>query len=92
MTIVRRMSIRKPVSKGSLLYHVTALSNLQSILKHGLLSRNDAIASGLLVKDVANSEIIEKRKELGILDCVPFHFFEPTPFTGAIFKAHPNTA
>lgn len=92
MTIVNRMSTRKLVSEGNLLYHVTALNNLQSILEHGLLSRNDAIASRLLVKDVANSEIIEKRKELGILDCVPFHFFEPTPFTGAIFKAHPNTA
>lgn len=46
---------------------------------------------GLLKTDVADNEIIRKRRELGILDSVPFHFFEPTPFTDCIFKRYKGT-
>ena len=74
-----------------LLYHITALENLESIFSHGLISRIEAENNSYLQKDVADKEIILKRRDLGILDFVPFHFFEPTPFTGRVFLYNPNT-
>ena len=82
----------KRIQDGQLFYHVTALKNLEGIFKYGLLSRPDAIKKGFLKTDVADSEIIEKRKQLEILQYVPFHFFEPTAFTGTVFSAHPLDA
>lgn len=79
------------VREGKLLYHITALENLENIFTHGLLSRIDALSKGFIIKDVADSKIIEKRTELGILQYVPFHFFEKTPFTHTVYASHPNT-
>ena len=82
----------KRIQDGKHFYHITSLKNLEGIFQYGLLSRPDAISKGILKTDIANKEIIEKRKELNILQYVPFHFFEPTPFTGAIFNTHPLDA
>lgn len=79
----------KRIQDGQLFYHVTALRNLEGIFKYGLLSRPDAIEQGLLKTDIADTEIIAKRRDLNILQYVPFHFFEPTAFSGAVFKDHP---
>ena len=81
-----------PVSEGKLFYHTTALSNLRSILQHGLLSRADVDNENINKKDIADSEIIMKRKELGILEYVPFHFYEKTAFTGSVYDAHREIA
>lgn len=81
----------KDVKSGRLLYHVTALQNMESILRNGLLSRIDAKGRRVLQKDVADSKIIQKRKDLKILNYVPFHFFEPTAFTGTVFKSNSDT-
>ena len=78
------------IQDGKLLYHVTAVENLENIFKHGLLSRTDAISKKLLKVNIADHEIIEKRKELGILQYVPFHFYEKTPFTWTIFNNNPE--
>jgi hypothetical protein len=80
----------KRIQEGKLFYHVTAVDNLPSIFEHGLRSRVDVLSSSLLKTDVADKDIIEKRQKLGILEYVPFHFFEPTAFTGAVFDAHPD--
>ncbi|MBO7126245.1 DUF4433 domain-containing protein [bacterium] len=82
----------KRIQDGKLLYHVTAVKNLESILRKGLLSRKDVEDKGLgnNLVDIADQDIIKKRKELGIFQFVPFHFFEPTAFTGIVFKSHPN--
>lgn len=77
---------------GKLLYHITALENLESIFQYGLLARTDAVVKGIIQKDIADPEIIEKRKVLGILQYVPFHFFEKTAFAGAVYKAHPDVS
>ena len=79
------------VREGKLLYHVTALDNLENIFTYGLLSRTDVFAKGIILKDVADPKIIEKRTELGILQYVPFHFFEKTPFTHTVYARHPDT-
>ena len=79
------------IQDGKLLYHITDISNLENILKNGLLPRQDVLEKNLLQKDVADNEIIKKRQELGINNCVPFHFFEPTPFAGNVFKDPKNS-
>lgn len=79
------------IQDGKLLYHVTAVENLENIFKHGLLSRKDADSKKLLEINIADQEIIKKRKELGILQYVPFHFYEKTPFTGKILKKYSGT-
>lgn len=81
----------KRIQDGKLFYHVTALENLEGIFTHGLLSRPDALKKEILKADVADQEIIEKREALGILDYVPFHFFEKTAFTGAVYKNYKDT-
>lgn len=80
----------KRIQDGKLLYHITAIENLESIFKYGLLSRLNVNDRNLLKVDIADSEIIEKRKELDILKYVPFHFFEPTAFIGAVFNNNPD--
>lgn len=82
----------KRIQDGKLLYHVTAVENLENIFKNGLLSRKDALSDNLLKVDIADLEIIEKRRSLNILNYVPFHFFEPTAFTGAVFNNNPDKA
>jgi hypothetical protein len=69
---------------------MTALDNLPNIFQYGLLSRNEAIRRGLLLTDIADKEIVGKRQELHIDNYIPFHFFEKTPFAGAVIKNNPS--
>ncbi len=46
------------IQDGKLLYHITAIENLETIFKYGLLSRTDAANENLLKVDIADSEII----------------------------------
>jgi len=66
--------------RGKLLYHLTSMSNLESILEHGLLARGDIKK----FKDIADKEIIECRVKNGLTNYTPFHFFGGTPFAGAV--------
>lgn len=76
----------KAVRNGYLLYHLTALDNLENILKEGLLPRNKIRK----FTNVANSEIIEFRARTGLNDYVPFHFFAKNPFDGRVQKDYPD--
>ncbi|MCB2194413.1 MAG: DUF4433 domain-containing protein [Bacteroidetes bacterium] len=75
-----------PPKEGKLIYHLTSIENLESILKNGLLSRNDAEE----FVDVADREIILHREKEGLNSLVPFHFFPLNPFDGSVQKAHPD--
>ena len=69
---------------GKLLYHLTALENLESIIQYGLLSRNDV--QKLAFVDIADHEIIDKREsKLNLNSFVPFHFYMGTAFDGRVF-------
>lgn len=69
---------------GKLLYHLTALENLESIIQNGLLSRSDV--QKLSFVDIADHEIIDKRDLKLNLNCyVPFHFYMGTAFDGRVF-------
>lgn len=73
---------------GQLLYHLTSVENLESILANGLICRNNLINK---FDDVADHEIIIKRNEKFQLDnYVPFHFFMNNPFDGAVFLDSKN--
>lgn len=72
------------IRSQKLLYHLTALSNLESILKNGLLPRSDLEE----FKDVADHEILSSRTKLGLENFVPFHFFSRNPFDGRVQADH----
>ena len=78
------------ISGGKLLYHLTKLDNMENIFKYGLLSRNELITIGLSFEDVADPQIISFRKENGINDYVPFHFYPGNPFDGRVKKDNPE--
>lgn len=75
------------IQTGKLIYHLTDMENMHSIFQNGLLSR--ACLSVEFV-DVADPEIIAYRQSKGVLNYVPFHFFEPTPFAGAVERGYPE--
>lgn len=72
------------IKTGKWIYHLTELSNLDSILEHGLLSRKNLIERELIFEDIADQEIISKRKQLGLDDYVPFHFHPYSSFDKAV--------
>lgn len=75
-------------SKGKLLYHLTHIDNIMSILSCGLKPRQ--MLESKLFKDIADPDIIEGRKSkgVGLENYVPFHFFALNPFDGAVCKIH----
>ena len=78
---------KKKIQDQALLYHLTDIENLESIFEHGLLSREELDQSNKIgYSDVADQEIIKKRKELGLERHVPFHFFTKNPFDYAVIK------
>lgn len=82
---------RKLIENQILLYHLTSVRNLESILEHGLCSRATLQKfNNSSFYDIANQEIIARRMELGIANYIPFHFFFKNPFDGAVLKTYPN--
>lgn len=75
------------IKDQKLLYHLTAFSNLESIVVNGLLPRN---SNPNRFTDIADDEIISFRDEYGLNDYVPFHFFSKNPFDGRVQRNHPD--
>ena len=73
---------------GKLLYHLTKLSNLDSIIKYGMLPRKTIIDNGIAFGDIADSQIITKRQELGLDVYTPFHFHPYSAFDVAVKHMH----
>lgn len=78
-----------PIRDRKCIYHLTTLENLNSIIDNGLLSRKSLAQFNMSFSDVADREIIEKRKSLNIVDCVPFHFHTYTDFD--VFVQHQHS-
>ncbi|WP_391207696.1 DarT ssDNA thymidine ADP-ribosyltransferase family protein [Psychrobacillus sp. L4] len=72
------------IKEGRLLYHLTRLSNLDSILEHGLVSRKLVKDNDVKFFDIADQEIISKRTELGLDEYTPFHFHPYSSFDVAV--------
>lgn len=71
------------IQSQKLIYHLTAAKNLHGILKEGLKPRSHLEQ----FEDVADSEILKKRKALGLEHYVPFHWFARNPFDGGVQAA-----
>ncbi|EHK7404364.1 TPA: DUF4433 domain-containing protein [Vibrio parahaemolyticus] len=74
------------IKNGKQLYHFTALGNLESILKQGLLSRSQLEH----FEDVADPEILTDREKYKLDTMVPFHFFNSNPFDGRVCINNPD--
>lgn len=72
------------IKERKLLYHLTRLSNLDSIIKHGLVSRKIVKDNDVRFFDIADQEIISKRTELGLDEFTPFHFHPYSSFDVAV--------
>lgn len=70
-----------------LLYHLTELDNMASIIDYGLLSRAMVKEKGLRYSDVADPEIIDRREKLGLDGYIPFHFHPYSAFDVAVKKS-----
>ena len=78
------------VKSGKLLYHLTELKNLESIIRLGLIPRKVLLENTVTFEDIANPEIIVKRERLGLDEYIPFHFHPYTAFDLAVKKQHAN--
>ena len=81
------MSIRE----GKLIYHLTDIQNVQSIIENGLLPRKTMFENGFYFQDVADQEILHFREEYDLNKYVPFHFFGCNPFDGKVQLCHPQS-
>ncbi len=77
---------RPNIRNQSLLYQITDIDNLNSILEEGLKPRCDLVK----FSDVADREILEGRSRHGLDQKVPFHFFANNPFDGRVQIDHPE--
>ncbi|MGV8920926.1 MAG: DarT ssDNA thymidine ADP-ribosyltransferase family protein [Pseudomonas sp.] len=74
------------IKEQKLLYHLTSVENLDGIFQGGLKPRAELTN----VKDVADSEILKKRKALELDSYVPFHWFAANPFDGSVQRNNPD--
>lgn len=74
----------KDTKEGKLLYHLTRLENLESIIENGLVSRSILLENDAEFEDIANTEIINKRTQMGLDRYVPFHFHPYSSFDVAV--------
>ncbi len=82
---------RTPPSKGKLLYHITHLNNMPSILQRGLFSRHALREAGIIdFIDIADPSILSKRELYleALSKFVLFHFYAKNPFDGAVCKKY----
>lgn len=82
---------RTPPSKGKLLYHITHIDNLPSILERGLMSRQNLLNENISdFKDIADPEILSKRESYQkvLSQYVLFHFYPKNPFDGAVCRKY----
>lgn len=81
---------KTPPSEGKLLYHITHLSNMPSIMERGLLPRKALQNNGVRFTDIADPDIISKREKYkeALSNYVLFHFYAKNPFDGAVCKKY----
>lgn len=69
-----------------LVYHLTALENLASILSTGLRSRRDLSSATEQFTDIADADILTGRASHELDLYVPFHFITRNPFDYAVVR------
>lgn len=81
-----KMMTMPDIKDQKLLYHLTSIKNIGSILSDGLKPR----AELQNFEDVADSEIIANRQHLLLGNYVPFHWFARNPFDGRVQADRPD--
>ncbi len=76
------------IKDGKLLYHLTTLDVLESIIENGLLSRGELKTRQINFVDTANHEILLGRNRLGLSNYVPFHFHIHTNYDTYVKDHH----
>lgn len=78
----REKKPRVPPSQGKLLYHITHIDNLPSILEKGLLSREMLKRQEISFVDLSHRKELDQGEEYQrrIVKYVPFYFFATNPF------------
>ncbi|WP_288868516.1 DarT ssDNA thymidine ADP-ribosyltransferase family protein [uncultured Parvimonas sp.] len=76
------------IKEGQLLYHLTKLSNLNSIIHNGLVCRKNLTKKNIKFLDVADLAILNKRKSLDLDSFVPFHFHPYSSFDVAVKNSY----
>lgn len=76
------------IKEQRLLYHLTSVRNIPSILQHGLKPRS--MMGSTIISDVADQEILKSRQTHNLDSYVPFHFFCKNPFDGRVQKDRQN--
>lgn len=79
---------------GKYVYHFTYFTNLEQIIKHGLLSTNNKEQQNLAHENIANNDIQHRRSEMrvpcgpgGVVhDYVPFYFTKRSPMLLNVIK------
>lgn len=66
--------IKRKTIDRKIIYHLTSIDNLESILENGLMSRDMLLHNSFCFKDIANEDIVNKREAKNINNYVPFHF------------------
>lgn len=74
------------IREQKLIYHLTDVENISSVLDRGLLPR----AQLREFSDVADPEILQVRQKMSLEQRVPFHFFAKNPFDGRVKQDHPT--
>ncbi len=72
------------IHDGRLLYHLTKLSNLDSIIEHGLISRRVLNDKRTEYDDIADPQIVSKRMKVELDRYIPFHFHPYSSFDVAV--------
>ncbi len=72
------------IRDGKLIYHLVPLDSLESIIEHGLMSRDDLAEISLDFIDTADREILRERERLGLSQYIPFHFHIHTAYDTAV--------
>jgi len=80
---------KENIKEKKLIYHLTSLRNMNSILSIGLQPRS-YLKDKVGFFDIANKDIIKDRQEDGLDGYIPFHWFSSNPFDGQVQKNHPN--
>lgn len=79
------------IKDGKLIYHLTPVDSLESIIRFGLRSRDDLDAINIDFIDTADQEILRERERLGLSQYIPFHFHIHTAYDTAVKHAYKNT-
>lgn len=77
---------RTNIKNQSLIYQITDLANLESILEEGIKSRSQL--NPRRFSDVADRQILEGREAHNLHKMVPFHFFARNPFDGSVQESN----